>query len=128
MKQRLCVPKLGGVDGSAVWVGGGWGSSPVTGLTMSIAVHIHTPLGSHCSHNTQWSQCYNTHRIRWLHRHFSNISERLGNVIMVYIDNANEEYEEVYEDYDDHRETTEYIYYDIGKLSLCSIVLQIISR
>ena len=50
------------------------------------------------------------------------VSERRGNVIMVYIDNANEEYEEVYEDYDDHRETTEYIYYDIGKLSLCSIV------
>ena len=51
---------------------GGWrlGSSPVTGLTMSIAVHIHTPLGSHCSHNTQWLQCYNTHRIRWHHRHF----------------------------------------------------------
>ena len=47
---------------------------------------------------------------------------------MVYIDNANEEYEEVYEDYDDHRETTEYIYYDIGKLSLCCIVWPIISR
>ena len=47
---------------------------------------------------------------------------------MVYIDNANEEYEEVYEDYDDNRETTEYIYYDIGKLSLCWIVYQIISK
>ena len=53
---------------------------------------------------------------------FATVSERRGNVIMVYIDNANEEYEEVYEDYDDHRETTEYIYYDIGKQSLCCIV------